>query len=316
MLTVDVGSAAGMIKDNASLGRETGMKSLKDRSAVITGAGSGIGRELSLQLARAGATTILVDRNPVMLRETAKAVAALGGAAHEYVVDVGEEEEVQRLAKVVDHDLGPASIVINNAGLAIKAQRFDHVPEADLELLLRVNLWGPIHLTRAFLPQLLTQPEASLVNVSSLGGLLGFMDQVPYATAKFGLRGFSEALRMDLYKTNVTVTVVYPGPVATNILLNSPGYTAAEKAKAQRNFEKVRATSPQKAAARIIRGIQKKKSRVLIGPESRAMDIVARLLPAAYTRLLYPPVKKMLSVGQVSEGAAADADRPSPIRND
>jgi short-subunit dehydrogenase len=122
------------------------------------------------------------------------------------------------------------------------------------------------------------------------------MQQVPYATAKYAVRGFSEALRMDLYETPVQVTVVYPGPVSTNIFLNSPSLSGDERMEAHRKMENFKTTTASAAAAKIIAGIQKRKARVLIGRDTFIMDIVARLMPALYTRLLFRPVKKMMDV--------------------
>jgi short-subunit dehydrogenase len=272
------------------------MKSLQGKVAVVTGAGSGIGRELAIQLAQKGARVAAVDRNPDTVRETVEMITGAQGVARHYVVDVSQKEKLEELAQAVQEDLGPADVVINNAGLLIKSERFDSVPYKDLQMLMDVNVWGVINCTTAFLPQLLNRPEASVVNLSSLGGLVGLMQQVPYATAKYAVRGFSEALRMDLYETPVHVTVVYPGPVATNIFLNSPSLSGEERMEAHRKMENFKTTTPSAAATKIIKGIQTRKARVLICRDTYIMDIVARLMPALYTRLLFRPVKKMMDV--------------------
>ena len=272
------------------------MKSLQGKVAVVTGAGSGIGRELAVQLAQAGARVAAVDRNPDTVRETVELITSAQGDARHYIVDVSQKEKLDELAQAVQDDLGPVDILINNAGLLIKSERFDAAPYKDLQLLMDVNVWGVLNCTAAFLPQLLSRPEASVVNVSSLGGLVGLMKQVPYATAKYAVRGFSEALRMDLYETPVHVTVVYPGPVSTNIFLNSPSLSGEERMEAHRKMENFKTTTPRAAAAKIVKGIQKRKARVLIGRDTYIMDIVARLMPALYTRLLFRPVKKMMDV--------------------
>jgi short-subunit dehydrogenase len=145
---------------------------------------------------------------------------------------------------------------------------------------------------------LLAAETAAVVNVSSLGGLVGFMYQVPYATAKFGLRGFSEALRMDLMDTNIHVLPVYPGAIRTNIVANSPSYSDVEKQAALQQVESLRQMPASVAAKKIVEGIARNKNRVLIGRETFAMDFIARLLPGAYSKLLFKPVKKMLDASR------------------
>jgi butyryl-CoA dehydrogenase len=272
------------------------VKSFQGKVAVVTGAGSGMGREVARQLAAAGSHVAGVDRNPDSLQETKEMIEKAGGVFREYIVDVSQKEKLEELAERVADDLGPADILVNNAGILIKSQSFDAVPGKDFELLMNVNVWGVINATTAFLPQLLSRPEASVVNVSSLGGLVGLMYQVPYAAAKYAVRGFSESLRMDLYATNVAVTTVYPGPVATNIFLNSPAYTPEERVEAHQKMLSFRTTEASVAAAKIVKGIRKRKARVLIGRDTYAMDIIARLMPSLYTKLLYRPVKKMMDV--------------------
>jgi short-subunit dehydrogenase len=269
------------------------MKDLTGKVAVVTGAGSGIGQALTVQLARAGAVVAAVDLSADSLGMTRERAA--DGTVHPLVVDVSDAAAVDTLADQVQGQIGPADILVNNAGIAIRADRFDRTSRADIDLLLAVNLGGVISCTHAFLPQLLARPEAALVNVSSLGGLVGFMYQVPYATSKFAIRGLSESLRMELHESAVTVTLVFPGPVRTQLFANSPVLEPGEKREAQDNLAKVRATDVDAAAAQILRGIRGKRARVLIGAETRAMDVVARLLPAAYTGLVYRPVSKMLA---------------------
>jgi NAD(P)-dependent dehydrogenase (short-subunit alcohol dehydrogenase family) len=275
------------------------MKTFRDRVAVITGAGSGIGREVALGLSRRGARVALVDVDPQGLSETAEIIAHDGGFCSEHIADMGRREDVYALAKAVSAQLGGASILVNNAGIMLKSSRFDEVPEPEVDRLLAVNLLGPLFCTRAFLPQLLAADEAVIVNVSSLAGLVGFIYQVPYATAKFGLRGFSEALRMDLMETNVRVIPVFPGAIRTNILANSPSYTASEKQAAQQIMASTRQMPAPVAAEKIINGIVKGRNRILLGPETVVMDLISRALPGAYSRLLFKPVKKMLDQTRV-----------------
>jgi short-subunit dehydrogenase len=217
-----------------------------------------------------------------------------------YAADVADKALIYSLAPRIAGDLGPADILVNNAGILMKSERFDQMPEEMIERLLGINLKGVIYCTRAFLPQLLSRPEAALVNLSSLGGLVGLMYQVPYAAAKFAVRGFSEALRMDLFETNLTVTTVYPGPVATNIFINSPALTREEGLSGQETMMKVKPVPVEQAGRMIVDGIRKGRPRVIIGGQTKAMDILARLAPDGYTKLLYKSVKKMMDATDTS----------------
>ncbi len=270
------------------------MRSFKDKVSVVTGGGSGMGRELALQLAAEGAVVAVVDNSDVRAKETASVITKAGGSAMAYVVDVADRDQVNTLARAVQAEHGPADILINNAGILMKSERFDAMGDREVQQLLDINLGGVLNCTTAFLPQLLSHDDAALVNTSSLGGLVGLMKQVPYATAKFAVRGFSEALRMDLYETGVKITVVYPGPVATSIFANSPHLTPAEGAAGQESMKRTHPVAADKAASLILKGVRKGRERVIIGREAKAMDVLARLFPNAYTKLLFRPVKKMM----------------------
>lgn len=270
------------------------MKTLRGRVALVTGAGSGIGREVALELARRGCRLALVDLDPKTLDETSRLVKELGVPCSEHVADVGVAADVAALPAAVATALGSVSILVNNAGIMLQSTRFDAVPDDDIERIIAINLLGVVRCSKAFLPQLLTADEAVIVNVSSLGGLVGFMAQVPYAATKFGVRGFSEALRMDLLDTRVRVIPVFPGAIQTNLVANSPSYSAEQKASALKQMESLRQMPADVAARQIVRGIEKNKPRVLIGRETFAMDILVRAVPGAYSRILVKPVRKML----------------------
>jgi NAD(P)-dependent dehydrogenase (short-subunit alcohol dehydrogenase family) len=270
------------------------MRDLRGAVSVVTGAGSGMGQQIAVQLAEQQASIAAVDISVERLAETVDLIHRAGGTCRPYVVDVADREQVVSLAKAVEVDLGPAAILVNNAGILMKSERFDVMPMDMIERLLDINLRGVISCTHEFLPQLLTHEHASLVNVSSLGGLVGLMKQVPYAAAKFGMRGFSEALRMDLYDTNVAITVVYPGPVATKIFVNSPALSREEGLAGQETMKKVHPMPVEKAGRLIVKGIRKGKPRVILGRDAKAMDILQRIAPNAYTKLLYRPVRKMM----------------------
>jgi NAD(P)-dependent dehydrogenase (short-subunit alcohol dehydrogenase family) len=280
------------------------MKNFDGKVAVVTGAGSGMGQQVSIQLAAKGVAVAVLDISGERAQETAAQINQNGGRAIPYVADVADKQLIYSLATQIAGDLGPADILVNNAGILMKSERFDKMPEEMIERLIDINLKGVVYCTHAFLPQLLSRPEASLVNLSSLGGLVGLMYQVPYAAAKFAVRGFSDALRMDLFETNLIVTTVYPGPVATKIFINSPALTREEGLSGQETMKKAKPVPVEQAGRMIVDGIRKGRPRVMIGGQTRAMDVLARLAPNTYTKLLYKPVKKMMDATDTSAATA------------
>ncbi|NUO03474.1 MAG: SDR family oxidoreductase [Saprospiraceae bacterium] len=262
------------------------MKSFQNKVVVITGAGSGMGRELALQLSALGANVALNDWNAEMLAQTLKAVEAASGKGMAVAFDVGDREAVTSFAEAVVAQYGQVDVVVNNAGIAMERRSIANTPMEEFERVVRVNLWGVIYGTLAFLPHLKTRPEAAVVNISSIFGIIGYGGQGAYSTTKFGVRGFTETLRQELHGTSVTVTCVHPGGVKTGIIRNIPGEPSAAKDKFASNFEKIARTTAADAATTIIRGIQNKRPRVLIGNDARLMDAVARLFPTFYERIL------------------------------
>lgn len=194
------------------------MQNFKDKIIVITGAGSGMGRTLALQLAQRGALVLLSDIHEVGLAETEHLVQQQGGRCKSYKVDVGDKPQVEAFAKAVLDEFKFIDVLINNAGMAIGKASFDEIPMDDFERLINVNLWGVIQHTKLFLPTMLTRPEAAIVNTSSVFGLFPVPSQVPYCVSKYAVRGFTETLRMELNGTNVAVTCVHPGGIKTNIV--------------------------------------------------------------------------------------------------
>jgi NADP-dependent 3-hydroxy acid dehydrogenase YdfG len=257
------------------------MKNLKDKKVLITGAGSGMGRQLAYQLSALGAKVFITDINPQTLSETADAIKAKGGECRQYVLDSGNQQAIEEFAGTFLKEEQYLDVLINNAGMAIGEVHLTEVKDEHLRRVVDVNMWGVVHFTRAFLPSLLSRPEASLVNFSSVFGLAGVKTQIPYSITKFAVRGLSEGLRMELYNTNVTVTSIHPGGIATNIARNGIHYKDAEQSIAR--FDKMTRTSAEKAAAIIIDGIRKKKTKVLVGPDAYVIDWIVRLFPVRYT---------------------------------
>ncbi len=273
------------------------------RSAVaITGAASGIGRALALELSARGCDLALADRDEAGLQTLAAEIrtrqTSTGQKVSVHRVDVGEPAQIDEFAQDAIAAHPTLNIVINNAGVALLG-RFSEIDQAQMDWLMNINFWGVVHGTRAFLPQLSTRPEAHIVNLSSLFGLLAPPGQTAYCAAKFAVRGFSESLRHELQAANspVRLSVVHPGGVATNIVRSSrtgSGVTDnARYAESVERFDQVARTTPQAAALRIIQGIEKNQPRILIGNDARLMDILQRLRPATYWAPIARRIEKM-----------------------
>lgn len=260
------------------------MKNFQQKIAVITGAGSGMGRSMAIQLAQQGATVLLSDINETSLTETKQLVESSGGKCKIYKVDVGQREQIEAFAQQVLAEYKYIDILINNAGISIGEATLMEIPLADFERLININLWGVIHHTRLFLDVMLARPEASIVNTSSVFGLMGIPSQIPYCTSKYAVRGFTESLRMELTGTNVSVTCVHPGGIDTGIVANGIHYK--DKEATVRQFKKMVMTSADKAAAIIIRAIRKKSKRVMVGPDAKVIRFMTQLSPDAVDRAI------------------------------
>jgi len=237
-----------------------------------------MGRSLALQLAGRGATVILSDRNEASVLETKKLVEAANGTAKTYKVDVGDKNQVYAFAKEVLAEFKYIDVLINNAGMAIGEANLMEVPLEDFEQLINVNMWGVIHHTRAFLDVMVSRPEAAIVNTSSVFGLMGIPSQIPYCVSKFAVRGFTDSLRLELIGTNVSVTCVHPGGIDTGIVANGIHYGGKKEATVAQ-FKKVVMTTADKAASIIIRAIEKKSKRVMVGPDAKVIRFMTQLSP-------------------------------------
>jgi short-subunit dehydrogenase len=261
---------------------------LRDSVAVITGAASGIGAALADLLAQRGCHLALADRDQSGLAAVATCVRAHGVLVSEHILDVANAAAIAALPAVVLAQHTRVNIVINNAGIATMGNFVDQSAE-DFEMLININLWGVIRMTRAFLPLLQREPIAQLVNISSVFGLIAPAGQVAYATSKFGVRGFSEALTHELEKTSVGVSAVHPGGIHTAIARNAQRAANIDDAKAARDvryFDKMARTTADQAAAVIVAGIEQRKKRILIGRDAKILDLIQRLLPVGYWALL------------------------------
>ena len=276
------------------------MKSFRDRVAVITGAGSGIGRALAFELGAAGCKLALSDINEAAVKQVARELKDAGRDVIADRLDVADREAFYAYAEKVVTQFGTVNIVINNAGVALGAT-VEETSYDDFEWLMGINFWGVVYGTKAFLPHLKRADEGHIVNISSVFGLIGVPTQSAYNAAKFAVRGFTESLRQELEIEGNTVscTSVHPGGIKTNIAKNArmssdvSKITGLNGEASKEQFEKMFRTTPEQAAATIIAGIRNNKRRVLIGPDAVAIDTMQRLLPTSYQKLMVSGQKLM-----------------------
>jgi short-subunit dehydrogenase len=256
------------------------------RTCLITGAAGGIGAALALDLARRRAVLALLDKDADGLERVAEVAREVGaGSVTTYPVDLSDGGDRLDLAAEIASRLGGVDLLVNNAGVTLTGT-FEQNRMADVDWLLEINLHAVIRMTKAFLPQLLARPGSHLVNVSSLFGLIGPPGQVAYVTSKFGVRGFTEALRHEIGPRGVGVTVVHPGGIKTNIAANariSGADPDGEQAEQARRFAQAALTMPPEEAARqIVAAIAARKPRLVITKEAKAADWLVRLTPTRW----------------------------------
>ena len=267
------------------------MKNFDGRVAAITGAGSGIGRALAVRLARAGAHLALSDIDEVGLAETVALCEGRGVKVTAQHVDVADRDAVVAWADQVVADHGRVNLVFNNAGVALGAT-IESESYTDFEWLMNINFWGVVHGTKAFLPHLKASGEGHIVNISSVFGLLSIPSQSAYNSAKFGVRGFSDALRMELEIEGAPVssTTVHPGGIRTNIArnmrLDESAVALAGADEAREQFDKIARTTPDAAARKILRAVRRNRRRTLIGADAVFIDLVSRLPAWGYQRAI------------------------------
>ena len=255
---------------------------LNNKVIVVTGAGSGMGRELTVQLVKKGAR--------VAMAETATLAGKENVSSHE--LNTTDRESVEKFPEIVIEYHGAVDGIINDAGII---QPFVDVNDLDydkIDRVMKVNFYGTLYMTKAFLPHLLKRPEAHIANVSSMGGFIPFPGQTIYSASKAAVKLLTEGLYAELHDTNVGVTAILPGAVNTNIMANSG--VKLENESAANNSEANMALSPAKAAAIMIDAIEKNKFRVLVGKDARFLDFLYRLNPRRAVSFI---VKKMGNMG-------------------
>ena len=280
------------------------MTAIQGSAAAVTGAASGIGRALALELAARGCDLALADRDEAGLQAVAAEISKSGQRkVSVHRLDVAEPGQIAQFAAAAVAAHPQLNILINNAGVALLGQ-FSEIEQPQMEWLININFWGVVHATRAFLPQLSRQSAAHIVNLSSIFGIVAPPGQTAYCAAKFAVRGFSESLRHELSMANspVRLSVVHPGGVLTNIVRNSrtgAGVTDnARRAQSIERFDAMAKTTPAAAAQRIILGIEKNQPRILIGGDARFMDLLQRFRPATYWAVLQRRIEKMANAGK------------------
>jgi NAD(P)-dependent dehydrogenase (short-subunit alcohol dehydrogenase family) len=288
------------------------MSFLSSGVAVVTGAGSGMGRALAEQLAAAGSALALADVDEAGLQQTAQILGKTGALVTTHVVDVAKEARVKAFAADARERHGRVTLLINNAGVALHGN-FEEISLDDFRWLMDINFWGAVYGVRYFLPLLKRAPRAHIVNLSSVFGLIAPAGQVAYAASKFAVRGFTEALRHELEGSHVGVSCVHPGGIRTSIarrarLGERTPQVRQEQSVAQ--FEQWARTSPEAAAARILRGVEQGESRILIGVDAYQIDVLQRLRPASYWKPLAKKLEKVVAAAAKNPGKQSTVRKP------
>jgi NADP-dependent 3-hydroxy acid dehydrogenase YdfG len=282
---------------------------ISGKVAVVTGAGSGIGRALACELARRGARVAISDVDQVGLAETAKRLRVIGTRVHEQHLDVTDRAAVLAYADAVADEFGVVHTVFNNAGIAftgdIEAMTFEQI-----ERVMDVDFWGVVNGTKSFLPHVIASGEGHIVNISSLFGLMSIPGQSAYNAAKFAVRGFTEALRQEMIVAQhpVQVTCVHPGGIKTAIARNADAVEGQDATALAQFFDsKLAKKSPESAAAAILRAVTANRPRAVVGLDAKVLDVLVRLLGSRYQRLVaigarrsIPTIAGSVAVAQAS----------------
>ena len=262
-------------------------RTYRGRTCVVTGAGSGIGRALAVELAGRGARVALSDVDLASAEETAASCRTLGAEARAYRLDVADRAAVFAHADDVVRDFGAVHLVVNNAGVALHGLVAE-LRDEDFRWVMDIDFWGVVHGTQAFLPHLAASGDGQVANVSSIFGLIAVPKQAAYNAAKFAVRGFTEALRQEMLLTGtpVAVSCIHPGGVRTAIARRARATASEDKEEMAATFEKLARTSPPRAARIILKGLERDRARILVGADAWFVAGLPRLLGARYGRLV------------------------------
>jgi short-subunit dehydrogenase len=279
------------------------MRLAKTTVAVVTGAGSGIGRAVALALAREGCALALADKDSHTVANTAaEAKKAGAGTVSTHAVDVADLAAMTRFRDEVKQAHQYVHLLVNNAGVALVGE-LEELSVDDMRWLVDINFWGVVYGTRLFLPLLRESRQAHIVNISSILGIVAVAGQSAYAASKFAVRGFSEAVRHELAGSGIRVTTVHPGGVRTNIARHARLPAKSDPARREqtvKGFDRLARTTPDQAAARIVRAIKRNQQRVIIGPDAWIMATLRWLMPVNYWRVvdrLLPKERRKIGKG-------------------
>jgi NADP-dependent 3-hydroxy acid dehydrogenase YdfG len=271
------------------------MEGFAGKVAAVTGAGSGIGQALALELGRSGASLAISDVDLEGLAKTEEQLKAIGAPVRSDRLDVTEREAFHVYADHIKEHFGKVNQIYNNAGIAYTGD-VDITAFKDIERVMDVDFWGVVNGTKAFLPHLRTSGDGHVINVSSLFGLLSVPGQAAYNSAKFAVRGFTEALRQEmvLNREPVKVTSIHPGGIKTAIARNGLTAEGVDPAAQSKVFDKrLASTTPQRAAEIILDGVRKNKARVLVGQDAVVIDLLVRITGSNYQRLFAPIIGRI-----------------------
>jgi len=273
------------------------MKDFNNKVAAITGAGSGIGQQLAVLLAKAGCHLSLSDVSEKGLQATQELLKSYSVKVTTQIVDVAQREQMTAWAQQTVQDHGKVNLIFNNAGVAL-GSTVEGMEYDDLEWLMGINFWGVVYGTKEFLPLLKQAGEGHIINISSLFGLTSQPTQSAYNASKFAVRGFTEALRqeLDIQNCGVSVTCVHPGGIRTNIakaarMKDNLSTLGMDAQKSIKNFDKLLRTPPEEAARVILDAVQRDARRVLIGNDAKVLDLMQRIVPTAYQRIFTAATK-------------------------
>lgn len=259
---------------------------LQEKTIVVTGAGSGIGKALTKQLLDCGARVAALDRNHDTLKNLASELSQFSDKLSTHTLDISNRIEIERLPSIIIDKLGTVDGIINNAGIIQPFVKIQDLEYEDIKRVMNVNFYGSLYMTKTFLPYLLDRPEAHIVNIASMGGFLPVPGQGIYGASKAAMKLMSESLYAELINTPVRVSTVFPGATKTNIA-NTTKPTSAESSK-------IKMLSPDKAADIIIRGIEKNRPLIYTGQDSSLMSLLYRLSPVFATKLIAKQMKSLL----------------------
>ena len=287
------------------------MKDFTGCTAFVTGGASGIGQALAEALGASEVRRVIIcDVNREGLEQTIENIRSEGGRAEAHILDVGNRDAVHEMASRIKREHGGADIVINCAGIAqssdVAALTYD-----DLDRIMRINFWGMVYGTKAFLPHLIEKGRGNLVNISSIFGIIGVPRQSAYNASKFAIRGFTEALRHEWEGSEIVISSVHPGGIKTNIVRNmrlqQEQDSEAERERLAEEFDKFAINTSEYAARTIIRGMRRGRARILIGRDARFMDRAQRFLPQSYWKILsFRTRSSLFGRGRESQQEAED----------